>query len=44
MITVYVDESGNLGRGGDFFVFGAVIYRDAKGSQRLSRMIKKRKA
>ncbi len=41
MITVYVDESGNLGRGGDFFVFGAVIYRDAKGSQRLSRMIKK---
>ena len=41
MITAYIDESGNLGRGGDYFVLAAIVYDNKKGENRIKRIIKK---
>ncbi len=41
MITAYIDESGNLGRGGNFFVLAAIVYDNKKGENRVKRIIKK---
>ncbi len=41
MIRVFLDESGNLGRGGDFFTIAAVAFSDPKGEVRLKRVMKK---
>ena len=41
MITAYIDESGDLGRGGSFFVLAAVVFRDEQGEKRVKRIIKK---
>lgn len=41
MITAYIDESGNLGRGGDYFVLAAIVYDTEKGKNRIKRIIKK---
>lgn len=40
MITAYIDESGNLGRGGDYFVLAAIVYDNKKGENRIKRVIK----
>ncbi|MCQ2049874.1 MAG: DUF3800 domain-containing protein [Candidatus Saccharibacteria bacterium] len=41
MITAYIDESGNLGRGGNYFVLAAIVYDNQKGENRVKRIIKK---
>lgn len=41
MITAYIDESGNLGRGGDYFVLAAIVYDNLKGENRIKRIIRK---
>ena len=41
MITAYIDESGDLGRGGRFFVLAAVVYDNQVGEKRTKRIIKK---
>ena len=41
MINIYLDESGNLGRGGDFFTIAGVVYDNKKGLNRLKRIVKK---
>ena len=41
MITAYIDESGNLGRGGDYFVLAAIVYNNTKGENRIKRIIKR---
>ena len=41
MINIYLDESGNLGRGGDFFTIAGVVYDNKKGLNRLRRIVKK---
>lgn len=42
MINVFVDESGNLGKGGEFFTIAAIAFNDSdKGNKRVSRLIKK---
>ena len=40
MITAYIDESGDLGRGGDYFVLAAIVYDNKKGENRIKRVIK----
>lgn len=42
MVTVYVDESGNLGRGGKYFVFGAIAFKGSAGRKRLNRLMRKK--
>lgn len=42
MITVFIDESGNLGRGGRYFVLAAVVFDDRNsGSKRIKRLVKR---
>lgn len=41
MITAYIDESGNLGRGGDYFVLAAIVFDNLKGENRIKRIIRK---
>lgn len=41
MITAYIDESGNLGRGGKYFVLAAVVFDTPNGDKRIKRIIKK---
>lgn len=41
MITAYIDESGNLGKGGDYFVLGAAVFDNKNGMNRLDRMVRK---
>ena len=41
MIHVCIDESGNLGRGGKYFVLAAVVFDTDSGKKRASRVIKK---
>lgn len=40
MIQVFIDESGNLGRGGKYFVLAAAVFDTPQGSKRASRMIR----
>lgn len=41
MIRVFIDESGNMGRGGQYFVLAAVVCDTDKGDQRIKRIIRK---
>ena len=41
MITAYIDESGNLGRGGDYFVLAAVVFDNESGKNRVKRIIRR---
>lgn len=41
MIHICIDESGNLGRGGKYFVLAAVVFDTDSGRKRASRVIKK---
>lgn len=41
MIRVYIDESGNLGRGGRYFVLAATVFNTGKGALRTKRLIRK---
>ncbi len=41
MITAYIDESGDLGRAGNFFVLAAVVFHSECGENRIKRVIKK---
>lgn len=41
MVAAYIDESGNLGRGGDYFVLTAVVFDDRNGKNRIKRIIRK---
>ena len=40
MIYVYLDESGNLGRGGNYFTIAATAFDNSKGRLRVKRIIK----
>lgn len=39
MIQVYIDESGNLGRGGKYFILAAVVFDTPQGAKRAGRII-----
>lgn len=41
MIQVFIDESGNMGRGGRYFVLAAVVFDTEKGAHRNKRIIRK---
>lgn len=41
MISVFLDESGNLGNGGEFFTIAAVAFSQTKGQNRLKRLMKR---
>ena len=41
MVNVFLDESGNLGRGGDFFTIAAVVFSQSAGQNRLKRLMRK---
>lgn len=41
MIRVFIDESGNLGRGGKYFVLAAAVFDTQQGVKRASRLIRK---
>lgn len=41
VIKVFIDESGNLGRGGRYFVLAATVFQTDKGAQRAKRVIRK---
>ena len=41
MINVYIDESGNLGRAGKYFVLAAVVFDTKQGTTRAKRIIKR---
>lgn len=41
MIQVYIDESGNLGRGGRYFVLAATVFDTEKGVVRARRIVRK---
>lgn len=41
MITTYIDESGNLGRGGEYFILAAAVFNTKKGDARIKRIIRK---
>ncbi len=41
MIKVFVDESGNMGKSGKYFVMAAVVVRTEKAETRLKRIVKK---
>lgn len=41
MIDVFIDESGNLGRGGRFFTIAAIAFKDdSNGKERIKRLMK----
>ena len=41
MIQAFIDESGNLGRGGDYFVLAAAVFDTPQGAKRARRIIHK---
>lgn len=41
MIKVYVDESGNMGKSGKYFVIAGLVFRDDKAETKVRRLIKK---
>lgn len=41
MIRVFIDESGNLGRGGKYFVLAAAVFDTPQGAKRAARLIRK---
>ncbi len=41
MIQAYIDESGNMGCGGKYFVLAAVVFDTEKGAARIKRLIRK---
>lgn len=41
MVRVFIDESGNLGRGGKYFVLAAAVFDTPCGVKRASRIIRK---
>ncbi|MDO5480886.1 MAG: DUF3800 domain-containing protein [Candidatus Saccharibacteria bacterium] len=41
MITAYIDESGNLGRGGNYFVLAAAVFDNENGKNRVKRIIRR---
>ena len=41
MIRVFVDESGNMGQSGDYFVLAAVVFKSDLGFNRVKRIIKR---
>jgi hypothetical protein len=41
MVEVFIDESGNLGKGGKYFVMAAVVCSNNKSKTRLKRILKK---
>ena len=41
MIRVFIDESGNLGRGGQYFVLAAAVFDTPQGIKRAARLIRK---
>ncbi|MBR3180661.1 DUF3800 domain-containing protein [Candidatus Saccharibacteria bacterium] len=41
MVKVYVDESGNMGKSGDYFVLAAIVFTSDKAEARVRRLIKK---
>lgn len=41
MIRVFVDESGNMGAEGDYFVLSAVVFKTEKVEARVKRMVRK---
>lgn len=41
VIKVFIDESGNLGRGGRYFVLAATVFQTDKGAQRIKRIVRK---
>lgn len=41
VIKVFIDESGNLGRGGRYFVLAATVFQTDKAAQRTKRVIRK---
>ena len=41
MRMVYIDESGNLGTMGRYFVLAAIVFNDAKASNRIKRIMRK---
>lgn len=41
MVNVYIDESGNLGRGGEFFTIAAIAFATPQGLNRMKRLMKK---
>lgn len=40
MVRVFIDESGNMGRGGQYFVLAAIVCDTEKGDQRIKRIIR----
>lgn len=41
MVRAFIDESGNLGRGGKYFVLAAAVFDTGQGAKRASRLIRK---
>ncbi|MBQ6130612.1 DUF3800 domain-containing protein [Candidatus Saccharibacteria bacterium] len=41
MVKVYIDESGNMGRAGNYFVLAAVVVKGPKGEGRLKRLVRR---
>ncbi len=41
MIRVFIDESGNMGRGGEYFVLAATVFDTENGANRVKRLIRK---
>lgn len=41
MIRVFIDESGNLGRGGKYFILAAAVFDTPQGVKRAGRIIRK---
>ena len=44
MIHVYIDESGNLGKSGRYFVLAAAVFRDDKSNKKAKRLVRKTQA
>lgn len=41
MTRVFIDESGNLGRGGRFFVLAAIVFLTRQSAKKASRYVHK---
>ena len=41
MIRVFVDESGNMGAGGEYFLLAAVVFKTEKSEMRVKRIVRK---
>ena len=44
MIEAYIDESGNLGRKGEFFVIAAIVFDSEDGKKKIKRIIHREQA